>query len=399
MSRRKQNRRRRPRVDFRKPIRVWVIFKKGKRNLALRWNDPRTRKTVEKSSGTSDRREAERIAALLEQDLQDGFRFNKLSWDDFCLRYEKEKLVTLSEKSQGAWVTASNWLEKLMPPRYVQDIDASYISLFTAKLREHVANEVSVASYLRVIRAALNWAERMEIIWSAPYIEMPKRAKGRSSRARSRPIVLEELERILEATKKVRPKDYPQWQRYIRGLYESGLRIGEFHNLSWTPGAPMWMDTTFELPFIQILAEGEKAHQDRFQPVTPQFWELCCETPEEDRRGPVFPLRKPGGGLFGCSRACHVIINIGRSSNVVTDPATGKTATSHDIGRRALTSRLGAILSQAELATWMRHESVDTTMGYYYRAEAMALARKVWGTRSAASQSGDASPVLAGNSE
>jgi hypothetical protein len=64
---------------------------------------------------------------------------------------------------------------------------------------------------------------------------------------------------------------------------------------------------------------------------------------------------------------------------VLTDASTNKHATSHDIRRRAFTSRLGRRLSTAELSKWMRHTSSDTTLRYYHAPTTEELAGRVWG--------------------
>jgi integrase len=197
--------------------------------------------------------------------------------------------------------------------------------------------------------------------------------------ARSRPIVGEELDRVLQAVAAVRAADHQQWEDFLLGLFHSGLRISELQVLSWIPGAGHWIDEGGQYPLIRIAGASEKGHTDRFQPVTPEFWGLIRERP---RRGLVFPLVNTLGKPFKTKSAVRVISAIGRRAGVVTDPARGKCATSHDIGRRALATRLASTLSPQEHAKWMRHESIDTTMKYYYQADAISLSRRIWGDRS-----------------
>ena len=52
------------------------------------------------------------------------------------------------------------------------------------------------------------------------------------------PITAEEAERMLaKAADVVGPESAPTWQRFLRGLWLSGLRIGEAVKLSWEPEA------------------------------------------------------------------------------------------------------------------------------------------------------------------
>ena len=71
---------------------------------------------------------------------------------------------------------------------------------------------------------------------------------------------------------------------------------------------------------------------------------------------------------------------------------TGTCATSHDIGRRAFATRMGQVLTLAELKDWMRHESATTTLNYYHLPAAMQLAARVWG-RELGDTLGDTTPM------
>ncbi len=195
---------------------------------------------------------------------------------------------------------------------------------------------------------------------------------GVSKLARSRPVTLEEFERILTCVPKVRARDPELGVSFLKGLWEGGFRLEELVRLSWDSGQPLSIDAAGKFPLVRILSEGEKAHHDRLQPITPEFWDLLCETPLEKRYGPAFPLP------CGSKRACRIVSDIGRRAGVVTDPSSGKCATSHDIGRRALTTRLGECLTESQLAQWMRHESPETTRQYYNLPTAMSLSAKLW---------------------
>ena len=63
----------------------------------------------------------------------------------------------------------------------------------------------------------------MGLLTKAPAIEMPKVVKGQTM-MRGRPITAEEFDRMLAAVPKVRPHDAPAWDRYLTGLWWSGLR-------------------------------------------------------------------------------------------------------------------------------------------------------------------------------
>ncbi len=95
----------------------------------------------------------------------------------------------------------------------------------------------------------------------------PKRVKGRKL-MRGRPIAGEEFERMLQAVPAVRPRDPGDWQRYLKGLWLSGVRLEESTILSWNEEAPFAIDLSGRHPRFRIHAEAEKGFRDRYLPMT-----------------------------------------------------------------------------------------------------------------------------------
>ena len=127
-----------------------------------------------------------------------------------------------------------------------------------------------------------------------------------------------------------------------------------------------------------MLESGHKARRDEYQPLTPEFWKLI-EVPKPQRHGYVFPFSaRRSGAQLTRKATIRIVSELGAAAGVITDAATGKTATSHDIGRRAFLTRMDKLLSIAELQKWARHASPQTTMGYYHHRTAIELGRKVW---------------------
>jgi len=359
---------------------VKVVRRSGRKHLVLRWRDPITRKWRERSSECGRQRDAERAAARLALDIEDGLiDQDEMDWIVFRKRYEEEHLPSLKPKSLGSWRTAANGLQRFIQPTApIQSITADCLSRWQAELRAKGLAEASIRTYLGTIHAALGWAHDVGILDEVPKIRMPARAKGKSKMARARPITVEEFERILMTVPKIRRRDPDRWTYFLRGLWHSGFRVEELLTLSWNAGELLSIDTYEGMPYVRILSEGEKAHTDRIQPITPEFWALCCETPEKRRHGPVFKMPGRHGNQMGVKTVGRMISRIGERAGVITDPSTKKYASSHDIGRRAFTTRMGATLSLPELAAWMRHKTADTTLNYYYEPQAQQLASKVW---------------------
>ena len=76
-------------------IHVYVRRQNDRPALQLQWSDPLTGAKRRRSAKTSDRKEAERAAIRLEEQLNAGHVVDNISWDAFRLRYEDEHLTTL----------------------------------------------------------------------------------------------------------------------------------------------------------------------------------------------------------------------------------------------------------------------------------------------------------------
>ena len=121
------------------------------------------------------------------------------------------------------------------------------MSRFQSKLREEGMRDTTIAKTLRHIQAALSWGVSMGMLPKVPNMHKPKRGKGQTI-MRGRPITEEEFDRMIAAVPKVREYDGPAWERLLRGLWLSGLRLGEAMILSWDMEAPFQADLTGRRP-------------------------------------------------------------------------------------------------------------------------------------------------------
>ena len=108
---------------------------------------------------------------------------------------------------------------------------------------------------------------------------------------KGRPITGEEFERLLQSTAGiVGAEAAPVWKYYLRGLWWSGLRLGESLMLFWDRQDRLCVDLHCKRPMLRIPAELEKGHKDRLLPIAPEFAKFLEETPEAQRTGQVFRL-------------------------------------------------------------------------------------------------------------
>jgi integrase len=414
-------------------VKVSVVKYPDREHLMLRWRDPLTGKSRCKTSGTAKRREAERKAAALEREILDGHHgpAARMGWSDFREYHEKHCLSAMKDKSVDAYATALNVYERFQKPSRVSDISAARITAWHTHLRNEGKSEATIATYTRHLKAVLNWAHSQGLLAIVPKIFMPRRVKG-AKVMKGRPITTEEFERMLAAVPKVvapkpaKKKDDPanpaaksdeaiveSWKHYLRGLWLSGLRLGESLALEWSgskPGAIL-VDFSHKRPMLRIPAEAEKGNKDRLLPMAPEFAEFLAATPGVERRGRVFKLV---GKLWPDARmqadwVSRVVCQIGRKARVVVDErerrltvdarrekakpkpmkATRKAATkadddmkrkyasAHDL-RRAFGLRWSSRVMPAVLQQLMRHESIETTMRYYVGRDADAVADVLW---------------------
>jgi integrase len=362
------------------------------RPLSLVYFDPISGKKKAKSSGTTDWREAERLAGELEKELRVG-RYtppSKLTWAEFRKRYESEKLSALSPKTAISFKTAANHLERVLNPDRLVKLTAQTMSHFQAKLREEGMGEVSIGTYFRSLRAALSWGADQGLLPAVPKMAIPRPggAKGRS-------LTGEEFDRMVEVVPKLRPHDTSAWVRYLRGLYLGGLRLEESLILSWDEDAPFAIDLTGRRPAFRIAAAAQKSRRDERLPMTEDFYRLLMETPEAERIGKVFKLdglrtRAP----ITAQKVCCILSKIGKKAGVVVatkekqrrvdgklSPVTvRKFASAHDL-RRSFGTRWAKRVMPAVLQRLMRHAEITTTMKYYVTMDADAVADEVWGRK------------------
>lgn len=341
------------------------VVQPSKGKLALRWTNPRTGKIQQKSARTNNWREAERAAARLEADLQRGrcVVTVRIEWDEFRRRYEFEKLAGMADSTAHSSEIAFNHLERIVNPRWLVDVTSAALSNFQGKRREEGVKETTIASNLRHLRAALNWAASMELLGSVPRINMPKRSRA-CRLMRGRPITEAEFQRLLNAAESVRPGEEQIWCRFLRGLWLSGLRLGEALALGWDDTAAIKVDLSGRHARLRIWAEAEKANRDRLLPITPDFEEFLLATPTTERTGLVFRLPGRGGKQMQSGKCGAIVSKIGQAAGVVVNADENKPASAHDL-RRSFAHRWSASLTAADLQKLLRHKSIETTLKYY----------------------------------
>ena len=366
-------------------IKVHVVKYPDRDNLVMRYVDPENGRQVQRSTKTMNDRDAHRAAAKWEAELREG-RYQKRSlvtWAEFRAALEVNVLDGLKATTVMAYESTLNVFERKCKPGRLAEVTTARLTAFVTMLRDDKLSAATIARHLRTLKLAMRWAHRQGLLLKLPEFTMPKQAKGMKGRA----ISLEEFERLLAKA--------PAWDFYLRGLWTSGLRLGESLDLRWddAPGA-LVADFTGRRPMLRIPAESEKGNTHRLLPMAPDFAELLLTVPERDRRGPVFKF--PADVPRTVHAVCRRVVAIGKAAGVVVKQNPGvdddgkpitvnQCASAHDL-RRSFGFRWSRRVMPAVLKELMRHESIETTMRYYVGQNAESTADTLWECHERATQ-------------
>ena len=378
-------------------IRVHVASYGDRKNLMMRYTDPVTSKLIARSTGTTDKKEANRIAAKWEDKLREGryLKPSRMTWEEFREQYDRHVLTHKKASTATSYDATFNVFERLVRVKLLTGVTTARVIAFATALHtKRGASRATVARHLRTLRAALSWGVRTGLLAKLPNFEMPKG----SNKMGGRPITDEEFHILLATVPQVVGEPAtPLWRFLLRGFWTSGLRLREACNLHWCGHVGHVVDFTRKRPMFRICGDLEKGGRDRLLAMAPEFAQLLDTVPPEDRYGPVFELRgRAGRSVSDPNRIGQTITQIGRLAGIVTahDPKTGeakKHATAHDL-RRAFGFRWSRRVMPAVLRELMRHAKVETTLKYYVGENADATAEEIWGFRS--NTSGNTTPKL-----
>ena len=112
-------------------------YGKNRKYLMMRYTDPVTGERKARSTGTTSKREAERVAAKWEAELREG-RYrpaSKMTWQDATWQYADEVLSGLAPKTRDLTFSVFNAIEKRCHPRKLSDVTAAMLSTFAFLLR------------------------------------------------------------------------------------------------------------------------------------------------------------------------------------------------------------------------------------------------------------------------
>jgi integrase len=265
-----------------------------------------------------------------------------------------------------------NVIEELMSPDTLARITEKWLSRFHSLAKKRDVSAYTVRKYFQHLQTALKWAKEQGLIKAAPVF--PKQAKQTQRGAKlmkGRPITGEEFDRLLAAAPKIAktPEATESLTYLLKGLWLSGLRLGEALSLTWDQWADGIRVSVDDDNDVCLMIDGgnQKNRQALTYPVVDDFAEFLLNTPENERHGFVFNAMGSNGNV---SRRVDTvstwIVDIGKAAKIKVDEKAGseKFASAHDI-RRAFGTRWAKIVPASLLQQLMRHSSIETTMSFY----------------------------------
>jgi hypothetical protein len=114
------------------------VVKVSAEYLALRWTDRNTGQVKQKRAGTSNRKEAERLAAQLDADLKTR-RYadpSKITWEQFRERFEVERGGEM-EKGTKLWQNLRSSRETELADQYPIQVVTAWIGNSIAVAKKH----------------------------------------------------------------------------------------------------------------------------------------------------------------------------------------------------------------------------------------------------------------------
>ncbi len=360
----------------------------------VRYHVIETGKEVRLGAGR-DPEQAEQFRKDVEAKLRLGIdpRKNKqdkqgrMSWDDFRVRYSELHLRKKKDPKSAEY--RLDIVERVAKPTYADELlDVGRLKILesdlligcggTTKSRKEGRSPASVASILRALKAALNFAHEMN--WLDKPCKFKIEKKHRTA-ARGRPLTDEEVTTVFDSVKVVCGHDVEGWQFLLRGMLTTGLRLEEIHGMTWNePGTIRPLRTKAGLVVLEIPADMQKNGEQDIIGTPPEFAALLDTVPYDQRKGFIFnpTPRRPtrSGSRLTIQQMGRVVRAIGVASGVVVNKK-GKTASAHDLRRTFAMQLIRRGVNPVDLQSVMRHSDFTTTRAFYLQSEAEEVSQRL----------------------
>ncbi len=317
-------------------IKVWISKRKTKKGQSyhLRYISPISNKWISKGVG-SDKKRADREAALLESKLNDGTysETRRISWDEFV----KGQVASITGKCHKSLCKqVLDEFGKVCKPASPSRVTFPMIEQFVAasKLKKNAVTTINTK--LKYLRLSFNMAVKRSYIvknpmdgwiWEKPNLKEP------------REVTKDEQKALLDAAQELYGD---QWELFVKLAFDTGARRGELLKLSWE---------NVDFDGHSILFVETKGKKDRRVPVNPKLF-----TGLRKLQAKTLLDGKPFGSLLD---------NIGYNWRRIRKEAGCEDVTIHDMRRTYCTRMLRAGVPLKTVQQLSGHESVETLLTYY----------------------------------
>lgn len=321
----------------------------------------------QKSQKIGGKLAARKKKSEIENDLNRGLTIvcDKIEWSTFRTEFEEKVLASLEPNSQKAYQDAMNCFERVLGPRYIQNLTTKAFDEFRTKRsaeqsRRHPGKKVSPASVnkdLRHLKRIVRKAKQWGYLAKLPDIEFAREPEKLPTRVSQEDFAL----LYAGCGNARRPAEQPYtpeewWKAIFVFCYLTGWRIGEVLLLRWD-------EVDLEAGTALTLAENNKGKRDdlvRLHPiVVDHLHTIRGFTPEvfywpHHRRTLDVELSRVqvGAGVV----------------KTVNGEERGKYGW-HDFRRAYATENADTFMGLNELQSQMRHRSYATTKRYIAMAE------------------------------
>lgn len=316
--------------------RVWIRKRKTKRGATyhLRWICPQSHAWKNRKTGT-DKKHAERQAAVLEQELQRGTYqdIRRIGWGEFV--DEHVRLITGQSHAVEARRTLREFGAICNPPSPTR-IAFGMLESYVENLKAKGNSVATINKKMRYLRGAFNKAVRRSYLVKNPMVGW---SWEREDRKPPRVLTDDEESRLLETTE---TKYGYRWWAFIYVALRTGGRRGELLGLTWD---------RVDFDDSRIHFANTKGHKDRFVPVNDDvirvLRKLQAQTLQDG--GPFVDMDKP------MQRRWDSILSAAEVSNV----------TPHDLRRTYVTRLIRAGVPLPTVQKLAGHADIKTTLEYY----------------------------------
>lgn len=293
-----------------------------------------------------------------------------------------------------------------MKPDRLNRLNEKWLQRFKAEVKKG-RSLATVHKYFQHLKTMLKWAVEQKYLKEVPaFPKEKKNAAKRKKHSKGRAVTLEEFERMLAAVRKSFPTfkldresanqklelGVESLKYLLRGLWHSGLRLGEALSLTWdqwADGIRIRVDDDGDV-FLLIDGGDQKNGEMDEYPVVDEFAEFLLAVPENERTGFIFnPSRTRGEVSRRRDTVTKWISDIGTAAGVAVDRKPDRSkgaragdtvpvwASAHDL-RRAFGTRWASRLGDPKLLMrLMRHANLETTLNFYVTVDAKDEMRRI----------------------